>query len=187
MLSTSESLLIRLKSAEDDDAWARFVRLYSPLIYHWARRTGVQTADARDLVQDVLTTVFRKLPVWQYDPRGSFRGWLRTITLNRHRELIRRKSHQQQPVEPDHLAERLAATAQSTWDLNYARELVQSAMELMRDDFAPETWGALKRIVQSGESTADVARETGVSPWTLYSARNRLMTRLRRELDGLLD
>lgn len=187
MLTTSESLLVRLKVAQDGDAWSRFVRLYSPLIYHWARKTGVQPTDAQDLVQDVLTTVFRKLPLWQYDRQRSFRGWLRTITLNRHRELIRRKSNQQQAVEPNQLAERLAASAQSTWDLNYARELVRSAMELMRNDFAPQTWGALQRIVQSGESTAEVARETGVSPWTLYSARNRLMTRLRRELDGLLD
>ncbi len=62
MQSTSESLLVRLRSERDTDAWARFVELYTPLIFYWARKTGLQSQDASDLVQEVLTQVYRKLP-----------------------------------------------------------------------------------------------------------------------------
>ena len=90
--STSESLLVRLKSPENAEAWSRFAELYSPLIFYWARKNGLGTHNAADLVQEVMTLVFQKIPEFQYDSRRSFRGWLRKLTLNKHRERIRKKS-----------------------------------------------------------------------------------------------
>jgi len=68
MNSTSESLLLRLKDSHDQQAWSRFVQLYTPMLFGWARGTGLQSQDAADLVQEVLTLVFRKLPAFSYDP-----------------------------------------------------------------------------------------------------------------------
>lgn len=188
MQSTSESLLVQLNSTNNADAWSRFVQLYTPLIFYWARKTGLQSQDAADLAQDVLTVVFQKLPQFKYDRSRSFRGWLRTITLNRHRELGRRKKFaiidaSQSALEnlPD---DELAA---STWNVNYARQLVASAMDLMQGDFAPQTWEALRMLLSSGKSVAEVSRTTGVSVWTIYAAKTRLLARLRNELDGLLE
>jgi RNA polymerase sigma-70 factor (ECF subfamily) len=50
MHTTSPTLLQRLRTPGPADAWARFVQLYSPLIYYWSRRTGLQEQDAADLV-----------------------------------------------------------------------------------------------------------------------------------------
>ena len=50
MLSTSATLLDQLRQVNQPQAWARFVQLYSPLIYYWSRRTGLQEQDAADLV-----------------------------------------------------------------------------------------------------------------------------------------
>ncbi len=188
MPSTSESLLERLSTANNSESWSRFVELYTPLIFYWARKTGLQSQDAADIVQDVLTIVFQKLPDWKYDPSRSFRGWLRAITLNRHRQLHRRKQINTvdaatSPIE--NVADK--DFAQSTWDLNYARQLVATAMDLMKDDFAPKTWQALKQLMASGRPAADVARENDVSVWTIYAAKTRLMARLRHELNGLLE
>jgi len=188
MQSTSESLLIRLNSVDNTDAWARFVQLYTPLIFFWARMNGLSQHDSADLVQDVLVIVYQKLPTWKYDSQKSFRGWLRTITLNRHRQLARKKkikivdSNRQQI---DGLVDQ--KLAESTWDQGYAEQLVATAMDLIRSDFAPKTWSALQILVSSGRSAADISRETGVSVWTIYSAKNRLMSRLRSELDGMLE
>ncbi len=54
---TRRSLLVRLREARDDAAWAEFSGIYEPLIYRLARRRGFQDADARDLCQDVLRAV----------------------------------------------------------------------------------------------------------------------------------
>lgn len=188
MVTTSESLLLRLTTSRDsEDAWARFVQLYTPLIFFWARKTGLSQHDAADLVQDVMAIVIRKLPGWSYDPQKSFRGWLRTVTLNRHREIARRRRIRLAGVEPDRLLQIAdPKQAESTWDIDYCRELVAAAMQMMRPDFEPKTWQALTRVI-SGESAASVARESGISVWTIYSAKSRLLARLRNELAWMLD
>ena len=126
MNTTSESLLFRLQPANngqlDQSAWEEFVRLYTPLMFYWARKTGLTTTDASDLVQDVITRVFQKLPDFRYDSSKSFRGWLRTITLNRYREIKLRKSSGLQ-YTTDSVLEQLAPVenAQSTWDLEVSK------------------------------------------------------------------
>ena len=52
--------------------------------------------------------------------------------------------------------------------------------------FASETWKALRLVMLKGKTVDEAADESGVSTWTIYSARARLMKRLRDELDGLL-
>ncbi|HVS33977.1 MAG TPA: sigma-70 family RNA polymerase sigma factor, partial [Gemmataceae bacterium] len=67
MNSTSSSLLERLRQPGADDAWRRFVRLYTPLLFHWAQGAGLPRQDAADLVQDVLVLLVRKMPAFHYD------------------------------------------------------------------------------------------------------------------------
>jgi RNA polymerase sigma-70 factor (ECF subfamily) len=65
--------------------------------------------------------------------------------------------------------------------------LVHRALELVRSDFTPETWDAFKGFMLDGRPAQDVARELGVTPNAVYLARNRVLTRVRQELDGLID
>ena len=51
---TRSSLILRLADNVDGEAWDEFVEIYEPFIYRYARRRGLQDADARELVQDVL-------------------------------------------------------------------------------------------------------------------------------------
>ena len=99
MNTTSESLLLRLNTLAhdsiDQSAWQEFVKIYTPLIFSWAQKIGLSDTDASDLVQDVLLLAFQKLPQFSYDRQMSFRGWLRTVTVNRYREKRRRLSAQQ--------------------------------------------------------------------------------------------
>jgi len=86
MHSTHVSLLERLRQPEAADAWERFVQLYTPLLLHWARKLGLPDHDAADLVQDVLLVLVRKLPEFQYQPGRTFRGWMRTVLINKWRD-----------------------------------------------------------------------------------------------------
>ncbi len=74
MDSTPPSLLERLRLPGEEAAWGRFVELYTPLLFFWARRLGLQEADAADLVQDVFRALVRKLPGFVYEPGKSFRA-----------------------------------------------------------------------------------------------------------------
>src|ERR1700730_18554791 len=76
---TRASLLLRLRDPQDEAAWKQFVDLYAPLVYGYARKQGLQDADAADLSQDVLGAVAGPVGRLDYDPqRGAFRNWLFT-------------------------------------------------------------------------------------------------------------
>jgi RNA polymerase sigma-70 factor (ECF subfamily) len=185
MDTTSLSLLERLQTTANPHDWQRFVRLYMPLLYRWARQAGAQEADAFDLVQDTLTMVYHKLPAFGHRRPGSFRAWMRTALVNRWRDLCRR-----QAVRPDLLADHdldaLAARDCEPQDSEDCQRLVVAALELIRPEFQPNTWQAFLEFFTSGQEAAVVAQRLGVSADVVYAAKSRVLRRLRQELDGLL-
>src|SRR6516162_10659891 len=87
--ATRVSLLVRLGDAQDAAAWSQFVEVYAPLVYGFARKHGLQDADAADLTQDVLQAVSGGIRRLDYDPRrGTFRGWLFTVVRNKVRNFF---------------------------------------------------------------------------------------------------
>ncbi len=65
MTQTPISLLERLRGPCEPEAWMRFVALYTPIIYAWARRVGLQDQDSADLVQDALVTLIQAMPTFK--------------------------------------------------------------------------------------------------------------------------
>jgi RNA polymerase sigma-70 factor (ECF subfamily) len=188
MDTTSVSLLERLRQPADKEAWERFVRLYTPLLYHWARRLGLSAEDSADLVQDVLTRLVSQLPQFTYDPDKRFRGWLRTVTLNAWRDALRRRAHTptaggaelpQDLQGPD--------TAADFDEEEYRQFLVRRALQLMQDQFEPTTWKACWEYMIADRPAAEVAQELGITVNAVYLAKVRVLSRLRVELEGMLD
>ena len=184
MVTTSVSLLDRLRQPGDAEAWARFVDLYTPLIYFWVRRIGVPSDDASDLVQEVFILLMRKLPQFQYDRRRSFGAWLRVTTENRCRDYLRRR----RPERPDSdfVEPCLPDDTELFSETEYRQHLARRALQLMRAEFQPTTWKACWEHVVSGRSADDIARELGISANAVYVAKSRVLRRLREDLANLL-
>jgi RNA polymerase sigma-70 factor (ECF subfamily) len=188
MHTTPVSLLERLRQPARQDAWGRFVRLYTPLLFYWARRLGCQDHDADDLVQDVFAVLVEKLPRFTHDGQGSFRGWLRTVTLNRWRDRRRGRAARLRPVPDEALADVPAPEAAPAFEeAEYHAFLVGRALRLMQADFQPTTWKAAWEHGVRGRPAREVAAELGVAEGTVYVATGRVLRRLREELAGLLD
>jgi RNA polymerase sigma-70 factor (ECF subfamily) len=186
-MDTPASLLERLRQPDQEQAWARFVELYTPLFFSWARRLGLHDADAADLVQDVLTILVRKLPEFTYDKSRSFRAWLHTVTLNSWRNHCRRAGLPRAEYVAD--LDGLAGpdTVALAGEEEYRRWLVGRALDLMRAEFQPNTWKACWECVVGGRPAAEVAAELGVGAGAVYMAKSRVLSRLRQELAGLLE
>lgn len=187
MDDTSPTLLSRVRNTADQQAWQRFVQIYTPLLVHWSRMAGLSDSDAADLVQEVLTLLLRKLPDFDYDGQGSFRGWLRTVTLNKWRELQRKKRARPLGPDDDRLDELPAASSMLFWEKDYQQFLVDRAVEAMQAHFEATTWRACMLTVSAGRPAGEVARELGISEASVYQARSRVLRRLRTELAGLLE
>ena len=188
MDSTSTSLLRRLRKPNAEDAWRRFVFLYTPLIYRWARNNGFNSADSSDLVQAVFAKLLVKLPEFEYDPSRRFRAWLITIVRNQATDYWRRAKFN--TLGPEGIAEKIPdsfASEDFLEEREYRAFLVSRARQLMETEFEPLTWQACWKYVAEGQSAADAGRELGISANAVRVAKCRVLRRLRQELAGLLD
>jgi RNA polymerase sigma-70 factor (ECF subfamily) len=190
---TSTTLLARVK-AHDPEGWRRFVHLYGPLIFHWCRQAGLQDADAADVGQDVFRAVARTVADFRREERGTFRGWLRTITRNKVRDLARHRARDGQGEGGSDARARLFAVADAEPDADDEPErgdddliLLRRAVDLVLADFAEQTRRAFLKIVVDEQDPTDVARELGMTINAVYLAKSRVMRRLRDEFGELLD
>ena len=192
MPETPVSLLERLRLRPDPESWRRLVDLYAPLIRDWLPRHSLQPPDADDLSQDVLTVLVKELPNFQHDLRpGSFRRWLRTITVNRLRNFWR--SGKRRPVSAgnvDFLLDQLEqpdSPLSRQWDEEHDRHVVARLLELLEPEFEPATWRAFRLLVLEGKPTSEVAAELNMSANAVRIAKSRILTRFRQEAEGLLE
>jgi RNA polymerase sigma-70 factor (ECF subfamily) len=184
MSTTPASLLERLRTPADADAWVRFVRLYTPFLYQWAHRRGLPPDDTADLVQEVFAQLLRALPVFTYDPNRSFRAWLAAVVGNKWRELNRKRRPLTVPAAD--LAER-PGPPDDFDDREYRTHITGQALRLVRDEFAPATWQAFWGVVVDGRPAVEVGSQLGLTPNAVYLARGRVLRRLRAELAGLVE
>ena len=187
---TPTTLLLGVK-AMDPAAWARFVDLYGPLVYHWCRQAGLQDADAADVSQEVFRAVAAGIGGFRHGgPADSFRGWLRTITRNKVWDFGRRR-----PV-----ADPVGGTTANAWLHNVEDEsavsvetpgetavLYRRAVELVLSEYGEATRKAFLRVVVDRHDPADVARDLGLTVNAVYLAKSRIRKRLREEFSGLFD
>jgi RNA polymerase sigma-70 factor (ECF subfamily) len=183
MNTTPASLLERLRCSDDPSAWDRFVDLYTPLLYYWGRRAGLQEPDVADLVQDVFQILIQKLPAFTYDRQGTFRGWLRTVLLNQWRTTLRRRT--EQPLALGDVVVADSEAPEGVIEKEYRDYLVARALQVMKSDFQTTTWQACWEHVARGRPVNEVAAELGLTVRAVYLAKARVLRRLREELSGL--
>ena len=182
---TRASLLIRLRDPRDEAAWTEFIDLYGPLVYHYARKQGLQDADAADLGQEVLRAVATSVGRLEYDPRrGSFRNWLFTVVrrkLSNWRAARRNRACGSGDSATLQLLEQHPAPSgeEAVWELEWEDRLFAWACEQVRKDVTDSTWQAFWRTAMDGEATKRVAADLGLTATAVYLARHRVLGRLK--------
>ena len=190
--ATSPSLLIRIRDRGDHPAWSQFVAIYQPLIHGFARKHGLQEADAADLTQEVLRAVARSAGRFDYDPRrGTFRGWLFTVVRNKLRNFLEARQRQvqgsgdtgveaalnQQPTPAD--------GPEAEWDREYERRLFTWAAEQVKGTVQESTWQAFWQTAVEGKAGQEVAQSLGLTVAAVYLAKSRVMARLKEQIRQL--
>jgi RNA polymerase sigma-70 factor (ECF subfamily) len=190
--TTRPSLLVRLRDPGDRLAWAQFVEIYAPVVYGFARKHGLQDADAADVTQEVLRAVSVSAKKLEYDPgRGSFRGWLFTVARNKLRNFLgREKRPDQGSGHPDalNLLNQQPAREEdqaAIWEQEYERRLFIWAADQVREDFQDSTWKAFWQTAVDGKSGKEVAATLGMTVAAVYLAKGRVMARLKEQIQEI--
>ena len=190
--SISSTLLAQLQAGRLD-AWQRLVRLYSPLISRWCRRSGVVADGAADVLQEVLAAVLQHVSDFRRGgPHDSFTAWLATITRHKVCDHYRRRqgraearggtTAQRQMAEipqPEPAHETIRPDAEA------AACLSRRVLDMIRAEFEPGTWQAFWQTAIDGQSPALVAEDLQMSTAAVYMAKSRVLRRLRQALEEL--
>ncbi len=191
MPDTRISLILRLPRSADEAAWREFVELYEPLILRFARRRGLQDADAQDLVQRVFTSVAGAVDRWQPDAaRGKFRAWLFRIARNHliNQATLRRR---ERPVGGSTQIRRLQSEIDERGfdsgdvEIEYRRAVFESAAARVKRLVQPATWSAFWETMVVGRACEAVAEELQMSVGAIYVARSRVVARMRAVAEEL--
>lgn len=189
--STDVELLRRLQARPTDEAaWQELVRTYSPKIYAWCRRWKLQDADARDVTQVVLARIAQRMNGFQYDPRRSFRAYLKSLAYYAGIDLFQdRKKVGSTGAEG--LDYGLLASVEAREDLArhldeaHEQHVLTIAMHRVRARVEPRSWQAFELLAIEGLTGVEVAERLGLSVPAAFKARSRVQRMIRDEIREL--
>lgn len=97
--------LIASAAQGDEQAWVDLVALYAKRVFAMARSRLHDEELAEEITQSVFVTVATKLNGNEgYAEMGRFEPWLFRITMNRVRDLCRKRARHASPTAPEHFA-----------------------------------------------------------------------------------
>jgi RNA polymerase sigma-70 factor (ECF subfamily) len=166
--------------------------MYVSLIRRWIGRIPELDGEVDDVVHGVILVLLREVPRFERRREGSFRAWLRQVTVNRVRQ-YQRDRYRQPVVIGDQTEVFLDRMVNSNSDLakmlddEHDMHVCIVLKSAVRADFNQMTWDAFERFAVEGRPAADVARELGLTVNAVVKAKARVLAGLREEAGGLLD
>ena len=120
-------------------------------------------------------------------------AWLRQITVNRAREFWRAGKCRTAAVGGTDFLNRIQQLEDAVnpltqqWNEEHDRHVLRQLLTLMEDEFGPAPVRAFHRLTFEGAAAREVAAELGMSVGAVYTAKSRVLARLREAGAGLLD
>jgi RNA polymerase sigma-70 factor (ECF subfamily) len=174
---STEALLEAVARHRDRGAFAQLFQQLAPQIKRYLLRAGVEEAQADDLVQDVLLTVWRRADT--FDPRrASATTWVFTIARNRRIDGFRRDRRPELDPHDPALVGHPDTGADAAIDLARSAEALRGAI----DALPPEQAHTLERAYFEDRTLHSIAVETAVPLGTVKSRVRLALQRLRAAL-----
>jgi RNA polymerase sigma-70 factor (ECF subfamily) len=190
-IQTSQTLLLRVRCADDREAWQAFVHRYGPRIFYWCRQFRLQESDAADVTQEVLLKLVRVMRDFRYDPtRGTFQSWLKTVTANAARDTLA-KWRQADRGSGDTAVcqalsemedERMLESLSQEIERSHRQELLAQAERVVRQRVHANTWQAYRLTTVEQFSSAEAAAKLGMPISEVYVAKSRVLKMIREHI-----
>ncbi len=175
--SLQTNWMLAVRDHADKAAFGRLFDYYAPRLKAVICRSGVSAAQAEEIVQDVMLTVWRK--AGQYDPsRAQVSAWIYQIARNRQVDVLRRENR---PL-PEMLLHDVTVPPDASLVVGLEQETAQlkRAMQQLR----PEQREMVEKAYFGELSHSDIQAETGLPLGTIKSRIRLGLQRLRQEFKG---
>lgn len=194
LLETRSSLIQRLKATINGESWEEFFHTYWELIYNVARRAGLSEADAQDIVQETILKVHNSLDRFEYNrKRGTFKGWLRTVTRSRLNDFFKKQQRRpafNKPLEEaadelQNLEDPEGPEIEKIWDEEWNRNLIQTALSRTKKLSSPKQFQIFKCHYIDEWTVRETCRTLGVNAAQVYMAKQRIGKIFREAVETL--
>jgi RNA polymerase sigma factor (sigma-70 family) len=201
--STSPTLLNRVAHWDDHPAWARFRATYDPRLRHCCRAYGLDVDAIDEVCQRIWIELAGRMRTFEYDPGGSFRGWLRRLCQSRVLNFLReRRAHplfslddrdgepaddgRETVGESEHIDEGEGGDDRGGENpRDAARRLLlgegERVQAAVRARVRPHNWEAFWLVAVCDWSVERTAQALGMTKAAVYAARERIAAMLRDE------
>jgi RNA polymerase sigma-70 factor (ECF subfamily) len=182
---TSTTLLEAIKNGEDHCAWALFTNRYRPMIVSFAGRLGLNKADSEDVAQETLLAFLKSYREDQYNrQKGRLRSWLFSIARCNVIDLQRKKAREYAFHDNSNATGFLTGVEspdrlKAIWDEEWQRAIVQACLEEIARKVTPQTIEIFTLSVLKEWTVEAIVKHLGVTPNTVYIARNRVLKKFR--------
>ena len=193
LLETRSSLINRLKGTINGESWEDFFNTYWELIFNVARRAGLSEADAQDIVQETIVKVHKSLDRFQYNRnRGSFKGWLRSVTRSRLAEHFKKQQKRlplNQPFDDStgnpmvEIADPKGLELERIWDEEWQKNLIQTALTRIKRTVSPKQFQIFKCYCIDEWTVGEICKALNVNAAQVYMAKQRVGKLFKRELE----
>jgi RNA polymerase sigma factor (sigma-70 family) len=191
-VETSLTLLrALLDGPRQEEAWAKFLARYQPLLEQWCRRWGLSGVDAEDAIADLLVKLLDKGLLRHFDQTRPFRAWLQAIVHNAVRDQQRRR--QQRPGDWGHGGSDIRAQLEQVEDpegvlahdvlAGMQRDLreAQRIEAVVQGKVRAKTWQAFVLRALEEVPVHEVAQRLGMSVAGVHQARYSVGKLLQQE------
>lgn len=173
-------LVEAVASHRDRQAFTTLFDHFAPRIEMHLQKLGLDAAQAEEIAQDVMVTLWRKASLFN-PAKSSLSTWLYRIARNRRIDLARRdRTDFVDPQSPAILDIAAEGQIDQTFDGQQRDDIVRNLVT----ELPPEQLGLVQLSFYEGLSHTQIAGRTGVPLGTVKSRLRLAFTRLRRGLEA---
>ncbi len=170
------TLILAIAQHRDRAAFATLFGYFAPRVKAYLQRAGLDAAQAEDMAQDVLLTVWNK--AGQYDPaRGAAAAWIFTLARNRRIDAFRHSRSAPQLADPADAPEP-APLADAAIAADQQAQRLRAALGLL----PPEQLSLLELAFFQDRTHSEIEADLGIPLGTVKSRLRLAMIRLRAAL-----
>jgi RNA polymerase sigma factor (sigma-70 family) len=177
-LSPQTAAMIAVKRSRDKAAFASLFDYFAPRLKGFVMRSGVSSAAAEEIVQEVMLTVWHKADL--FDPgRAQVSAWIYQIARNRLIDRVRkdrRPMPEELKAEPDQ-----EPSSMDILEMDQEVSKLKAAIQLL----SPDQRDIIERAYLGEFSHQQISTQTGLPLGTIKSRIRLGLDRLRRELKDI--
>lgn len=177
-ISQQTTWMLAVRDRRDRAAFSSLFDHFAPRLKGFVMRSGTGSAQAEEIVQEVMLTVWRKAE--QFDPaRAQVSAWIYKIARNRQIDVIRKEGR---PL-PDELGKDPSSEPDASQILAVEQEISQLKQALER--LKPDQREIIKQAYLGELTQQEISAQTGLPLGTIKSRIRLGLERLRHEMKDL--